>query len=91
MLFLNGLVKKIDVRTYQTSFENLLKKLNIKHYGFHSLRHTFATRLLENKVDIKTISELMGHSYPTITLNRYVHTNVQNKIKALQILTKKIR
>lgn len=82
--------KKLDVRTYQASFENLLKKLNIKHYGFHSLRHTFATRLLENKIDIKTISELMGHSNPTITLNRYVHTNTQNKIKALQVLTKKI-
>lgn len=84
-----SLGKKIDVRTYQSSFERLLKKLNIKHYGFHSLRHTFATRLLENKVDIKTISELLGHSNPSITLNRYVHTNLQNKIKALQILTKK--
>lgn len=84
-----SLGKKIDIRTYQSSFERLLKKLNIKHYGFHSLRHTFATRLLENNVDIKTISELLGHSSPSITLNRYVHTNLQNKIKALQILTKK--
>ena len=84
-----SLGKKIDVRTYQSSFERLLKELNIKHYGFHSLRHTFATRLLENNVDIKTISELLGHSSPSITLNRYVHTNLQNKIKALQILTKK--
>ena len=84
-----SLGKKIDVRTYQASFERLLKKLNIKHYGFHSLRHTFATRLLENNVDIKTISELLGHSSPSITLNRYVHSNLQNKIKALQILTKK--
>ena len=81
--------KQIQSRAYQKSFENLLKKLNIKHYGFHSLRHTFATRLLENGVDIKTISELLGHSSPTITLNRYVHTNLQNKRKAMEILTKK--
>lgn len=67
----------------------MLKKLQIKHYGFHSLRHTFATRLLEKGVDIKTISELLGHSSPTITLNRYVHTNIQNKRKAIEILTKK--
>ena len=67
----------------------MLKKLHIKHYGFHALRHTFATRLLENGVDIKTISELLGHSSPTITLNRYVHTNLQNKRKAMEILTKK--
>ena len=81
--------KQVNPRAYQKSFENLLIKLNIKHYGFHSLRHTFATRLLENKVDIKTISELMGHSSPTITLNRYVHTNIENKRKALEILMKK--
>ena len=81
--------KQIQSRAYQKSFENLLKKLHIKHYGFHSLRHTFATRLLENGVDIKTISELLGHSSPTITLNRYVHTNLQNKRKAVEILTKK--
>ncbi len=81
--------KQIQSRAYQKSFENLLKKLHIKHYGFHSLRHTFATRLLENGVDIKTISELLGHSSPTITLNRYVHTNLQNKRKAMEIFTKK--
>lgn len=79
----------IKIRTYQKSFENLLNKLKIKHYSFHSLRHTFATRLLENGVDVKTISELMGHSSPTITLNRYVHTNIENKRKAMNNLTKK--
>ncbi len=79
---------KVDYRTYQSSFASLLKNLHIKHYGFHSLRHTFATRLLENKVDIKTISELLGHSSPTITLNRYVHTNLESKRKAVQKLTK---
>lgn len=83
--------KQVRSRAYQKSFENLLKKLHIKHYGFHSLRHTFATRLLENGVDIKTISELLGHSSPTITLNRYVHTNLQNKRKAMEILTSKRR
>ena len=81
--------KQIKPRAYQKSFDNLLKKLHIKHYGFHSLRHTFATSLLENGVDIKTISELLGHSSPTITLNRYVHTNLQNKRKAMEILTSK--
>jgi len=81
--------KRISPRAYQKSFENLLKKLHIKHYGFHSLRHTFATRLLENGIDVKTISELLGHSSPTITLNRYVHTNLQNKRKAMEIFTSK--
>lgn len=81
--------EKINYRGYQRSFQRMLKRLKIKHYGFHSLRHTFATRLLENSVDIKTISELMGHSTPTITLNSYVHTNLENKRKAIQKITKK--
>ena len=81
--------KQVAPRAYQKSFDNLLKKLHIKHYGFHSLRHTFATRLLENGVDIKTISELLGHSSPTITLNRYVHTNLQNKRKAMELFASK--
>lgn len=80
--------KQLQPRAYQKAFENLLRKLKIKHYGFHSLRHTFATRLLENKIDIKTISELMGHASPTITLNRYVHTNMQNKRKAMEVFNK---
>lgn len=79
---------RVFPRAYQRSFECMLEKLQIKHYGFHSLRHTFATQLLEKKVDIKTISELLGHSNPSITLNTYVHTNWNNKRKAMDIITK---
>lgn len=79
---------KVYPRAYQQSFENLLNKLKIKHYGFHSLRHTFASRLLEQGADVKTISELMGHSSTTITLNRYVHTNLNNKRKAVERMKK---
>lgn len=87
-LICNRYKQQLNPRSYQKSFEDLLKRLKIKHYGFHSLRHTFATRLLENKIDIKTISELMGHASPTITLNRYVHTNLQNKRKAMEVFNK---
>lgn len=79
---------KVYPRAYQQSFENLLNKLKIKHYGFHSLRHTFASRLLEQGADVKTTSELIGHSSTTITLNRYVHTNLNNKRKAVERMKK---
>lgn len=69
----------ISVRSYQRSFELLLKKLEIKHHGFHSLRHTFATRALECGMDVKTLSEILGHRSPTITLNRYAHSMTEYK------------
>lgn len=81
---------KVDMRTYQDSFSRLLNRVGVKHYGFHSLRHTFASRCLEMKIDIKTISELMGHANPTITLNRYVHTSEERKRNALNTITKRV-
>ena len=69
----------ISVRSYQRSFELLQKKLNIPHRGFHSLRHTFATRAIENGMDVKSLSEILGHKSPAITLNRYVHSLMAHK------------
>ena len=54
-----------------------------KIYGIHALRHTFATLLLSNGVDIKTVSELLGHSDVTITYNTYIHVVDDLKRKAL--------
>ena len=71
--------KPVFVRSYQRTFELLLKKLDISHKGFHSLRHTFATRALECGMDVKTLSELLGHKNATITLNRYAHSLIEHK------------
>ena len=69
----------VSVRSYQRSFELLLKKLKIPHKGFHSLRHTFATRAIECSIDVKTLSEILGHKNPTVTLNRYAHSLMEHK------------
>lgn len=78
----------VSVRSYQRSFELLLKRLNIPHKGFHSLRHTFATRALECGMDIKTLAEILGHKNPTVTLNRYAHSLMEHKADMMNRLGK---
>lgn len=80
--------KLVSVRSYQRSFELLLKRLNIPHKGFHSLRHTFATRALECGMDVKTLSEILGHKNPTVTLNRYAHSLMEYKADMMNRLGK---
>lgn len=77
-----------QVRSYQKTFDRLLKKLKIPHKGFHSLRHTFATRALECGMDIKTLSEILGHKNPTVTLNRYAHSLIEHKADMMNRLGK---
>ncbi len=69
----------LTIRSYQRSFELLLSKLRIPRKGFHSLRHTFATRALECGMDVKTLAELLGHKNATVTLNRYAHSLIEHK------------
>lgn len=69
----------VSVRSYQRSFALLLRKLQIPHRGFHALRHTFATRALECGMDVKTLSEILGHKNANVTLNRYVHSLMEHK------------
>ena len=78
----------VSVRSYQRSFELLLKKLKIPHKGFHSLRHTFATRAIECGMDVKTLSEILGHKNPTVTLNRYAHSLMEHKADMMNRLGK---
>ena len=77
-----------QVRSYQKSFELLLKRLNLPHKGFHSLRHTFATRALECGMDIKTLSEILGHKNPMVTLNRYAHSMLEHKTEMMNRIGK---
>ncbi len=80
--------KPISVRSYQRSFELILKKLKVEHKGFHALRHTFATRALECGMDVKTLADILGHKNPTVTLNRYVHSMMEHKAEMMNRLGK---
>ena len=80
----------ISTRSYQRSFELLLKSTGIEHKGFHALRHTFATRAIECGVDVKTLSELLGHKDPSITLEFYVHSLMEHKKQMMDKIGKSL-
>lgn len=76
--------KYMEPRTYQYYFSRTIEHLNITPLNFHGLRHTFATRCIENGFDTKSLSEILGHSNVNITLNRYVHTSMDAKKRQME-------
>lgn len=79
-----------SVRAYQRSFELLLHKIGIPKRGFHALRHTFATRAIECGMDVKSLSEILGHKNSMVTLNRYVHSLMEHKKAMMDKLGKNL-
>lgn len=67
------------------AFHKVLEKAEIKDFRFHDLRHTAATRMLENGADIRTVQEILGHSSVSVT-ERYTHTNAMKKRSAIELL-----
>lgn len=84
---ITGCVKLPDPRTMQYRFKKLLSKIGLKKLNFHSLRHLFATNCVELGFDIKTLSEILGHSSVEITLNRYVHSSIERKRQCMDMLS----
>lgn len=77
---------RMSIRSYQYIFEKLTEKAGVRKLNFHALRHTFATRAIECGMDIKTLSEIMGHKNASITLNRYAHSMLDTKIAMMNKL-----
>ena len=81
-----GKEKYIEPNKYRLYYNRQLKDLELPHRKFHSLRHTFATRCIECGCDYKSLSELLGHSNVSITMNLYVHPQLELKRKCVELL-----
>lgn len=86
---LSGTEKLIEPRTMQYRFKSLLKKVNLPSVNYHSLRHMFATNCIELGFDVKTLSEILGHSSAEITLNRYIHSSMERKTVCMNLIQEK--
>lgn len=86
LFVLTNKLKFFEPRSYRTYYMKFLEKNNIQKLNFHCLRHTFATQCIENGADYKSISEIMGHSSVNTTINMYVHPQLENKRKCMELI-----
>lgn len=85
-LIFNDDGKPIERKRPQRRMTALCKKLNLEHRSFHSIRHSYATRLFELDVPIKTVQSLMGHSDMDTTMNIYTHVMQDKKMEIIDKL-----
>lgn len=83
-VFINPQTQKpyVDIKK---SFSSILEKAEIEKFRFHDLRHTVATRMVENGVDLVVVQEIMGHSNIQTTM-RYAHPVPERKKQAIEFL-----
>lgn len=76
----------MEPRTLENRFKAALRRSGVADANFHALRHTFATRCVERGCDIKSLSEILGHSTVGITMDRYVHPSLEMKRRNICLL-----
>lgn len=78
----------VEPRIMQNEVKKYGKACGIDNLHFHKLRHTFATRCVEENFDIKSLSEILGHQSVQITLERYVHSSMEFKRSNMEKMNK---
>lgn len=69
----------MEPRNYYRKYKHIMKACNLEDFTFHALRHTFATRCIEQGFDVKSLSEILGHADVSITMQRYAHPSMNLK------------
>lgn len=82
-VFTTYMCKPIESNSLRKFLARLCLKIQIPYRNFHNFRHTFATRLFEMDVPLKTVSILLGHSDINITANTYTHVMPKQKLEAI--------
>lgn len=82
---ISGRVFPIAIRSLRVAYEKTLGKAGIENFRFHDLRHTFATRLVQNGVDLYKVKELLGHKTLAMT-TRYAHHYPESLRASVEVL-----
>lgn len=83
-VFANEFGGAIEPSYLRDVYDRILKNANAPHYTFHTIRHTFATRAIENEMPVKVVSEILGHSSVQLTMDLYCHPSISAKRNVLE-------
>lgn len=83
---LTGMKTYMEPRSYYNHYKKILSDIDLDSYNYHALRHTFATRCVEQGFDVKSLSEILGHADVGTTMRRYVHPSMKTKRQQMQLL-----
>ena len=83
-VFANEFGGAIEPSYLRDVYDRILKNANAPHYTFHTIRHTFATRAIENDMPVKVVSEILGHSSVQLTMDLYCHPSISAKRNVLE-------
>lgn len=84
---LTGSEHYMEPRALQYRLEKYTAECGLEGVHFHTLRHTFATRCVEVGVELKALSEILGHSTTAVTLERYIHPTLEMKRRDIKKLS----
>ena len=82
----NEFGKPIEPRTFRDHYVRILKAAGLPHFTFHALRHTFATRAIEQGMDVKALSKILGHASVGFTLDTYAHLLDDHKRESMMLM-----
>lgn len=86
MIVTNPLGGYVEPRTFKDSYNNILAMAGLPHFTFHALRHTFASRAMEQGMDPKTLSAILGHASAAFTMDTYMHVLNDHKHAGMALM-----
>lgn len=86
MVVTNPMGGYIEPRTFKDYYNQILALAGLRHFTFHALRHTFASRAMEQGMDAKTLSMILGHYSVSFTLDTYAHVLTDHKKEGMALM-----
>jgi integrase len=85
-VFASATGQALDASNLNRTLTTCLKSVGLERRGVHALRHTFATNLVRAGVDVRTLTEIMGHTKVAFTIQLYIHSDMDTKRVAMKML-----